>query len=220
MKEKNFFKILFLVLTIFVFNVPLISAASTAQVKDAPYESKWLSGVYPSVKLKNSAAESLINEAIRAEVDGFARKLRSDYWLHRDQIGSISYRVTCNKSDALSVILDESYTRNEGKIKKRWAKALTFRLSDGKRINYDDVWRIVDALGKSDKYDQAGLTEKLFEQTRRAGVALFDVFPGTPYPPEDIYLDEKLRFHAIFQPGIVAEEATGPIDIDIDEEYW
>lgn len=194
------------------------SAAIKVQVTDAAYESKWLTGVYPTVKLRNAAVAERINANIKAEVERFAAKLRSNYWLHRDQTGQISYRVVCNKADTLSLILDES--RNMPQGRNVWARALTYKTQNGQRVTYDDVWRIVSALDKTQNFDRQGLTELLYDQTRRAGVALFEPFPGVPYPPEDIYLDNKLRFHLIFQPGVVAPEATGPIDIDIDEENW
>jgi len=196
------------------------AAELKAEVKDAAYESKWLNGTYPTVKLKNTAVGDRINEAIKAEVERFSLNLRSNYWLHRDQVGTISYRLTCNKKNALSFVLNEVYSPGKGASKKVRARAMTFKLTDGKKITYDDVWSIINALGKTRKFDREGLTELLYDQTRRAGVALYDEFPGTPYPPEDIYLDDKLRFHVIFQPGVVADEATGPIDIDIDEENW
>lgn len=220
MNATKFYRGTAVIMLLLLLTAGVAIAAPAAQIESKTYESRWLNGTYPTVKLKNAEAQRRINEAITAEVERFSLKLRSDYWLHRDQVGKIAYRLACNKADALSLILEESCERPENSYKKVWAKALTFKLSDGQQINYNDVWRIVDALGKSAKYDQAGLTDKLFEQTRRAGVALYDEFPGTPYPPEDIYLDNKLRFHVIFQPGTVSEEANGPIDIDIDEEYW
>ena len=215
---KKFFASVLLVLTALTLMIAPALAAIKVQVSDTAYESKWLTGTYPTVKLKNAAVAERINADIKAEIERFAAKLRGNYWLHRDQTGQVSYRVVCNKADTLSLILDESQKVKTGR--KVWAKALTYKTQTGQRVNYDDVWRIVSALDKTKNFDRAGLTELLYEQTRRAGVALFEPFPGVPYPPEDIYLDNKLRFHLIFQPGVVAPEATGPIDIDIDEENW
>ena len=189
-----------------------------AQVKNTAYETKWLSGTYPTVKLKNEIVTKRINDSIKTEVDRFSAMLRSNYWLHRDQTGEISYRIMCNKVDTLSLILDEKQVSRQGV--NVWARALTFKLKDGQRVTYDDVWRIVSALDKTKNFDKQGLTELLYDQTRRAGVALFEPFPGVPYPPQDIYMDAKLRFHLIFQPGVVAPAASGPLDIDIDEENW
>ena len=173
---------------------------------------------YPVVKLENDAAARRINAVLKGEVDAFCRQMQQDRRRNGKAMGKMSYRVTCNKANVFSCILEEARNmkgKNSGTVQQ---KAYIFKLKSGHQATYDDVWAIAVAAGKEELYDEQGLVEKLYRQTERAGVALD--FQGLAYPPTNLYMDSKLRFHMLLQPGEVTDASAGAIDIDIDEEDW
>lgn len=191
-------------------------AQLSAEVQEERMELPSGEAVYPAVRLADEAAARRINDVLRGEAEAFARRLRTEGGTK----GSLGYRITCNKADTFSCILEERQKRDGEERPLRWFKAYIFKLRSGRQATYDDVWAIAAAAGKKRLYDRRGLTDKLYDQTRRAGVELYPSFRGLAYPPENLYMDDKLRIHMLLQPGEVTYEIAGAVDIDLDEENW
>ena len=176
---------------------------------------------YPSVRLENREAARRINDTLKKEAEEFSLRVKEDQKRNKSATGKMTYRITCNKANAFSCILEEVRSpRGDRAASVLRRKAYIFKLSSGRQAAYDDVWALAVAAGKNKLYDRKGLVDKVFNQTERAGIALSSPFRGLSYPPKNLYLDEKLRFHMLLQPGEVTDPATGSIDIDIDEENW
>ena len=176
--------------------------------------------VYPVVRLGDAEAARRINDVLKKEVDAFCLQVKQDARAGRGAEGKLGYRVTCNKAGTFSCILEEERKTRKGGSPVIRQKAYVFKLSSGQRATYHDVWAVAAAAGKRKLYDRNGLVENLYSQTRRAGIAMPEEFKGIAYPPANFYLDGKLRFHMLLQPGEVTDAATGVLDIDLDEENW
>ncbi len=204
-----------------VFGVLLVPAPTTsasqlkAEVQEERMDLSAGEAVYPVVRLEDSEGALRINNVLRAEVEAFAQRIRAV----QGMTGTLRYRITCNKADTFSCILEEEWG-SKGADPRRRFKAYIFKLRSGRQATYDDVWALAAAAGKKKLYDRKGLVDKLYDQTRRSGVALYPEFQGLSYPPENLYMDDKLRIHMLLQPGEVTYESAGAVDIDLDEENW
>ncbi len=171
----------------------------------------------PVVQVDDVSVSEKINCAIKQEIDDFTQRVRIASLQQPKLHGTVSYDVTCNKAYTFSCVLTEAVFAEDGTKVESFAKGFIFKLATGNKVTYNDIWELAAEAGNTDRYDRKGLTWQLNRQLDRAGVAVLPTLRYAPYPPQNLYMDQKFRCHVIYQPGVVAHRSAGIVDVDIDE---
>ncbi len=215
--KKVIFQVFLVAMAWFSFVAVSCAESMRAEVTEEFLDLGAVEASCPVVQVDDASVSEKINCAIKQEIDDFTQSVRLASLQQPRLHGTVSYDVTCNKAYTFSCVLTETvFDKNDAEVES-FAKGFIFKLATGNKVTYNDIWELAAEAGNTNRYDRKGLTWQLNRQLDRAGVAVLPTLRYAPYPPQNLYMDQKFRCHVIYQPGAVAHKSAGIVDVDIDE---